>query len=161
MAAPLSPSDSLELESLASSGSSRAGSTRNDNDNDSLISSGNMSRRSSLNDEDFSYYNEEADDDDVRNQLLSVPQGARRGRHGRSQSSVSSISDLVFALPASRDLLTEIEIPLEKQKQLTWFDGLSLVIGMQVGYVFFFFCVFACFDFFTLIHTRTTPYSNI
>lgn len=143
MTAPLSPSDSLELESLASSsgGPSRADSVRNDND--SVTSNGNISRRSSLNEQDFPYYNEDVNDDDDRNQLLSASQAREGGRtrHGRSHSSISSISDLIFTLPASRDLLNEIEIPLEKQKQLTWFDGLSLVIGMQVGYVLFCFIV--------------------
>lgn len=56
-------------------------------------------------------------------------------RHSRTNSG-STLGDLMFSLPATRDRRANIEVPLEKQKRLSLLNGLSLVIGLQIGLVF-------------------------
>lgn len=50
-------------------------------------------------------------------------------------NSASTLGDLMFSLPATRDRRANLEVPLEKQKRLSLFNGLSLVIGLQIGWV--------------------------
>ncbi|ANB11084.1 Mup1p [Sugiyamaella lignohabitans] len=102
---------SLELESLASSdeGSIRSVSSRGLSPLDSPIRS------------------PEIRDDD------NDPMSYGMQFHGRSMS-VSTMGEHMINLPSTNDpFLGETAVPLEKQKRLTLFHGLSLVIGLQIG----------------------------
>lgn len=111
----LSHADSFELQSLASS----------DDRSQALTPPSRDSRDfgSDIND-DF-----DNDDNDDYQRLLNTHSST--ANHDRSGSNTSTIGDMVFVLPETRR--AETEVPLEKQKRLGLFDGLSLCIGLQIG----------------------------
>lgn len=105
----ISPADSFELQSLASSSQDDSESTppsRGSRDLEDL--------------DDFDN-NDDIDDDDYQRLLLGGGGGGagnetlRVPLHNRSGSTASTIGDLVFVLPETRDRRTEMEVPLEKQ----------------------------------------------
>lgn len=108
----LSHADSFELQSLASS----------DHNSQPLTPPSRDSRDFSGSDLD------EFNNDDYQHLLNQTEADTR---HARDASNGSTIDDLVFVLPETR--LAETEVPLEKQKRLSLFDGLSLCIGLQIG----------------------------
>lgn len=74
--------------------------------------------------------------DSDRESLMDEQDYLNPGYAGRSRTnSGSTLGDIMFSLPATRDRRANIEVPLEKQKRLSLFNGLSLVIGLQIGLV--------------------------
>lgn len=136
----LAPQDSFELDSLASSthDHSNGGGSGHSRGTDTPSSRGLSPLRSPIGtDYDVDAQRDhELDSEDYQHLLLGDSRGARTGgmdhRHART-GSVSTLGSLVFSLPTTRDRRAEMEVPLEKQKRLSLFDGLSLVIGLQIG----------------------------
>lgn len=130
---PFSSTDSFELDSLASS-------TPDEDDASESQRTPPSRELSPLGSPIINDYDEDRngmmdlDDDDYERLLLGGGGGGagNNSRHIRANSA-STLGDLVFTLPETRDRRAEIEIPLEKQKRLSLFDGLSLVIGLQIG----------------------------
>lgn len=72
--------------------------------------------------------------DSDRDSLMEESDYLNPTRHMRANSG-STLGDLMFTLPTTRERRSNIEVPLEKQKRLSLFNGLSLVIGLQIGLV--------------------------
>lgn len=110
-------SDSFELDSLASS---------EDAFSEHTPSSRGLSPLRSPIDND--------PDDDDRASLMQEDDFLTAGYSRRSRAnSGSTFGDLMFNIPSTRERRRNNEVPLEKQKRLSLLNGLSLVIGLQIG----------------------------
>lgn len=109
--------DSFELDSLASSDgddfSQHTASSRGLSPLGSPINNDDSEREAFMNENDY----------------LTSGYNTRQSR----ANSASTLGDVIFNIPSTRDLRSNLEVPLEKQKRLSLLNGLSLVIGLQIG----------------------------
>lgn len=108
--------DSFELDSLASS---------DDDFSQHTPSSRGLSPLGSP------IHNDGSDRDDFMNEndYLTTGYNTRQSR----SNSASTLGDVMFNIPSTRERRSDLEVPLEKQKRLSLLNGLSLVIGLQIG----------------------------